>query len=223
VASPFEVLGVDPDADDAEIVDAYRREVKESHPDHGGSASEFHAVQTAYERIQAGYSPDESADSGVDAGDDPASEPDYPASCRVEYLNYEVLADRGWALEDDPFGKATTDDLARADYGRFVAHPPESLLEAAEHRGFAWPYACRGGACANCAVAVLAGEISQPVDHILPPEMLERNIRLSCNGVPLTEELRVVYNLKHLPSLAELRLPPHPFRAAHPGTDVGTD
>ena len=53
--SPFEVLGVEPDADESEIDRAYRRRVIETHPDQGGSAAEFQLVKSAYERIQDGY------------------------------------------------------------------------------------------------------------------------------------------------------------------------
>jgi hypothetical protein len=44
--------------------------------------------------------------------------------------------------------------------------------------------------------------------------MLDRGIRLSCVGAPITDEMRVVFNVKHLPDLDELRLPPRPFEQA---------
>ncbi|MCU4739843.1 (2Fe-2S)-binding protein [Halobacteria archaeon AArc-m2/3/4] len=126
-----------------------------------------------------------------------------------------MLDDRGWDLEDDDlFEKAADATLATGDYGRFLVEPNETVLEAAENRGFAWPYACRGGACANCAVVVTEGEMSAPVNHILPAEMIDRGVRLSCVGTPITDELNVVYNVKHLPDLDELRLPPRPFEQA---------
>jgi curved DNA-binding protein CbpA len=50
-ASPYEVLGVSPSATDEELRRAYRRKLRQSHPDVGGSASSFHAVQVAWERI----------------------------------------------------------------------------------------------------------------------------------------------------------------------------
>jgi hypothetical protein len=56
--------------------------------------------------------------------------------------------------------------------------------------------------------------MSMPVNHILTPEMVDRGIRLSCVSEPLTDELRVVYNVKHLPGLDELRLPPGPGSSA---------
>jgi curved DNA-binding protein CbpA len=50
-ASPYEVLGVSPSVTDDELRRAYRRKLRQSHPDVGGSAASFHAVQVAWERI----------------------------------------------------------------------------------------------------------------------------------------------------------------------------
>jgi curved DNA-binding protein CbpA len=242
VESPFETLRVDPDAGAEEIEQAYRRRVMEAHPDHGGSTAEFQAVRAAYEALREGdgtrdryrdpaVDPESGAtgdgldgtdegdgdgptDAEEDAGAEPV-DPDPDPDPEVEYLNYDVLEDHGWSLDDDDlFEKAAEAGLDPEDHGRVSVGPRESLLEAAEKRGFAWPYACRGGACANCAVAVTEGDLSMPVDHILPGEMTDRGIRLSCVGAPTTEEARVVYNVKHLPYLDELRLPPRPFEQA---------
>ncbi len=209
MASPFDVLRIDSDADEEEIQQAYRQRVLEAHPDHGGSAGEFQRVRTAYAELKAGY--------GVEGTtDERAVEDEQPEGSRIEYLDYEVLDDHGWDIGDeDLFEKAGDADLDPADYGKFLVQPHESLLEAAENRGFAWPYACRGGACANCAVAVVEGEMEMPADTILPPKMKEHGIRLSCNGMPVTEEMKVIFNIKHLPGLEELRLPPRPFEQAY--------
>jgi len=217
VASPFEVLGVDPDADEEAITRAYRERVKEVHPDHGGSARAFQAVRAAYERLQENPDApivDEPPEPDVAPGD---ADGDDQRGVRVEYLNYEVLDDHGWDLADpDLFEKAAAAGLDPADYGRFAVEPRETLLEAAENRGFAWPYACRGGACANCAVAVVEGELESTIDDVLTPEMTDRGIRLSCIGTPVTDDLRIVYNVKHLPDLDDLRLPADRFERARP-------
>lgn len=211
MVSPYDILRLDPGADEEEIDRAYRRRVKETHPDLGGTAEEFRAVRAAYEQLESGDRSD-----GLDVGrEDIEAQPGRTES-RVEYLNYEVLDDYGWEIDDaDLFEKASAEGLASEDYGRLLVQPGEYLLEAAENRGFRWPYACRGGACANCAVAVAEGELEMPVDHILPTEMLERGIRLSCNGVPTTGEMKVVFNLKRRPDLDELRLPPDRFNRAY--------
>ncbi len=214
--SPYEILLLDPDADEAEIERAYRRRVKETHPDQGGSAREFQLVRAAYEELTTGDQEHvDIGDIASTSGDSPDDGSAQQSKATVEYLDYNVLTDNNWTIGDtEVFDKAATHDLSPAEYGRFVVEPEETLLEAAENRGFVWPYACRGGACANCAVAVLAGELSMPVNHVLPPEMVDRNFRLSCVGAPVSDELQVIFNVKHLPGLDELRLPPYPFRNA---------
>jgi ferredoxin len=225
--NPFDVLEVAPDADDAVVERAYRERVKQSHPDHGGSVREFQRVRRAYEEILAGWTPDADAAAdatpptdvagagpespaaapGPDTGPDPEPEPE-PEGPRVEYLDYQVMDDHGWELDTpDLFERAAEAGLDSPDYGTFVAEDDETLLEAAESAGFAWPYACRGGACTNCAVVVVEGEMPMPSNHVLPPEMTDRGIRLSCLGAPVTDDARIVYNVKHLPGLDDLRLP----------------
>lgn len=214
MADPFEILEVESDADDTAIDQAYRRRVMETHPDQGGSARAFQRVREAYEAITAmrnGDDPPEAVGEGEDADAD-ADDGHHDAGARVEYLNYEVIADRGWSIDDEGlFAAAAAAGLDAEDYGEFRVDPGETLLEAAENRGFAWPYACRGGACANCAVAVVEGEMTVPIDHVLSSEMTERGIHLSCIGAPATAEMQVVYNVKHMPELDELRLPAYRF------------
>lgn len=215
--SPYDVLRVEPEADDEELRDAYRERVKETHPDLGGDEDEFRLVVGAYEALLGVDRPDEDGDGGMAAWGEPRPRHVAPRGrhARVEYLDYEALKDHGWSLDDDGlFERAADAGLDGEDFGEFHVTPDESLLEAAERSGFAWPFACRGGACANCAVALLDGELSQPVDHILPDDLVEAGFRLSCNGLARSEHLRVVYNVKHLPKLDELRLPPYPFESA---------
>jgi curved DNA-binding protein CbpA len=219
VDSPFDVLGIEPDADDAAIRDAYRRRVKEAHPDRGGSAREFRRVKDAYEMIENGWEPDDRPDPGSPRPDQSESTaesgPSEPEGARVEYLDYEVLDDHGWELTDeDLFEKAAGRSLDGEDYGELHVQPNQSLLEAAEDEGHAWPFACRGGACTNCAVAVIEGEMPTPTNHILPQEMLDRGIRLSCISSPVSEDAKIVFNVKYLPGVNELLLPASRFEGA---------
>lgn len=211
--SPFEVLGVPADADEATVRRAYRERVKETHPDQGGSVEEFQRVRTAYEAIEAGDhdaaipAPEEMEEDEAEAEEEPEFE-----GPTIEYLNYEALEDNGWSMDDENlFEKAAAADLDPIDYGTFHASFDDYLLNAAEDAGYVWPYSCRSTACANCAIAVVEGEMAMPKNHVLPDEMLDQGIRLSCVGTPLSDELKVVYNVKHLPELDELRLPPGPF------------
>ncbi|MFC7225795.1 2Fe-2S iron-sulfur cluster-binding protein [Salinirubellus salinus] len=218
MASPFDVLGIDPDADDETVEDAYRARVKEAHPDHGGSVREFQTVRNAYERIQAGYDAadhaEETADPEVPEEEEEAGtlEPD---QTRIHYLDYEVLQEEGWQLTDeDLFEKAAEAGLGSEEFGTFVIEPKQTLLEAAEENGLVWPYACRGGACTNCAVAIIEGEMPMSSNHILPSSMTDRGIRLSCLTAPTSQEAKIVFNVKHLPGLDDLRLPLSRFNRA---------
>jgi curved DNA-binding protein CbpA len=216
VDSPFDVLGLDPDADDAAIRDAYRRRVKEAHPDRGGSTREFQRVKEAYEKIQNGWEPDDRIPEprSTETPQEPNPEPEQEGH-HVEYLNYEVLDDHGWELSDeDLFEKAADAYLDDEDYGELRVEDNQSLLEAAEDDGHAWPFACRGGACTNCAVAVVEGEMPTPTNHILPQEMLDRGIRLSCISAPVSDEAKIVFNVKYLPGVNELLLPASRFEGA---------
>ncbi|QKY19174.1 DnaJ domain-containing protein [Halolamina sp. CBA1230] len=213
---PFDVLGVETDADDAEISRAYRQRVKETHPDQGGSRDEFMRVQQAYAALRDG-NVEVAEDGSVDVDDaaeaaQPRDQGPPPGTARMEYLDFEVLGDYGWEIDDDDlFEVAAEADLAPGEYGRLLVDRDETLLEAAERCGFAWPYACRGGACANCAVLLREGEVEMADSHVLPEGMVEEGIRLSCLCRPRSDELQVVYNVKHLPGLDELRLPSQQF------------
>jgi curved DNA-binding protein CbpA len=50
-ATPYEVLGVSVSATEEELRRAYRRRLRETHPDTGGRATEFTAVQLAWEQV----------------------------------------------------------------------------------------------------------------------------------------------------------------------------
>lgn len=227
--SPFEILGIDPEATDEEIVTAYRERVKETHPDQGGSVAEFRRVRTAYEELQQGYQPDALDVADDEVGDTDAETSGPPTTVgdegeaeaedtgpRIQYLNFETFSDHGWDLgDDDLFEKAAAADLAPEDYGQFSYDDSRNLLQSAENCGYSWPFACRGGACANCAIAVVDGEVEMPSNHILSQDMVDRGIRLSCISEPISDELKIIYNIKHLPGLDDLRLPPQQFGGAN--------
>ncbi|MFC6718057.1 ferredoxin Fer [Natrialbaceae archaeon GCM10025810] len=123
----------------------------------------------------------------------------------VEYLNFEVLDERGWSIDDDDlFEKAADADLDEADHGTIEVQGRRYVLDAAEDEGFAWPFECRAASCANCAGIVYDGDLSMDMDLILTEEEVEeRNIVLTCQAVPASDEVKLVYNAMHLEYLQD--------------------
>lgn len=130
-------------------------------------------------------------------------------SARVIYLDYAAIEEHGWSVEDeDLFEKASANGLDPDQYGRVLVEPGETILEAAENRGLTWPYACRGGACANCAVLVKEGDVAMPGNHVLTDDQVNvMNARLTCVGVPVTDTVKLVTNVQQLDQFEGLRLP----------------
>ncbi|MFC7044009.1 ferredoxin Fer [Halobacteriaceae archaeon GCM10025711] len=118
----------------------------------------------------------------------------------VTYLNYETLDDQGWDLDDDDlFEKAADAGFDDEDFGTLDVNEGEYILEAAESQGYDWPFSCRAGACANCAAIVKEGEIEMDMQQILSDDEVEdKNVRLTCIGSPAEDNVKIVYNAKHL-------------------------
>ena len=123
----------------------------------------------------------------------------------VEYLNYEVLDDQGWSMDDDDlFEKAADAGLDGDDYGSVEVAETEFILESAEAQGYDWPFSCRAGACANCAAILMEGEVEMDMQQILSDEEVdEKNVRLTCVSSPVSDEVKIVYNAKHLDYLQD--------------------
>ncbi len=123
----------------------------------------------------------------------------------VEYLNYEVLEERGWQPDDeDLFEKAAEADLDEIDHGTFGVRKNRYILDAAEDQDHEWPFECRAASCANCAAILCDGSVSMDMDLILTDEEVdERRILLTCQAVPTTDEVKILYNAMHLEYLQD--------------------
>lgn len=191
----YRILGINPDADEDTIENAYRDKVKETHPDLGGSADDFMRVKEAYETI---------CDEGQDNMDLKSSEDliyRYPAE--VNFVDYQKLSNSYSDPDIDDMKSYFEDNETES----FTVNGDQSILEAAEGDGNSWPYSCRGGACTNCVVRVVNGRVSTPGSYILTDELLEKGYRLTCIGKPLSRDIDVVYNIRDRPELKDLLLP----------------
>ncbi|AXR77416.1 Ferredoxin [Natrarchaeobaculum sulfurireducens] len=123
----------------------------------------------------------------------------------VEYLDYQVIDDRGWSLEDaDLLERAADADLDADAHGTLEVSREEYVLDAAEAAGLDWPYYCRAGGCVNCTAVVLEGDLEMDVQRSLSNEEVEqRGFRLTCVATPASDSVTLVYGAKHLDELRD--------------------
>lgn len=123
----------------------------------------------------------------------------------VEYLDYTVLEEKEWSVDDDDlFEKAASANLSEQTYGKLSVEKGEYILEAAEATDCDWPFYCRAGACVNCVAILYDGEVEMEGQRSLSDEELEEeNLRLTCVATPTTENVKLVYNAKNLDFLRD--------------------
>ena len=116
----------------------------------------------------------------------------------VEYLNYNVLKNRGWDLHDrSTFKKAAQAELDRTDYGTVEVSTDESILEAAERASLGWSSKCLKGRCGRCVAVVVDGDITMDTDQefLTPAEINADGYCLTCLAIPVSD-LKLVYGVE---------------------------
>jgi ferredoxin-NADP reductase len=68
-----------------------------------------------------------------------------------------------------------------------------TILESARWNGISAPSSCEMGHCATCMARVLEGEVSMAVNDVLTDEEVDEGWVLTCQSVPLSPVVRVVY------------------------------
>jgi ferredoxin-NADP reductase len=98
---------------------------------------------------------------------------------------------------------ATTDDAMRRvtielDGRREVAdhHPGTTILQTARQLGLLPPFSCESGSCATCMARVLEGTVEMHVNNALTDDEIEEGWILTCQAVPTSPEVSVVYGFE---------------------------
>ena len=75
-----------------------------------------------------------------------------------------------------------------------TAHVPGiTLLEHARRAGLKPPFSCEAGNCATCMGHLEAGEVKMRVNNALDDDEIAEGYVLTCQGVPVTPDVTVVY------------------------------
>lgn len=206
--NPYSTLDIEKSASDQEIKESYREKVKEIHPDVGGNKDEFIKLKKAYESIIREDNEnivDEILNEKSNNSNDDIENNIYPVT--VHYINYDLIKVKKWTIDKDIFDRVSVNDYKDMDIGKFTVNKDETILKAAENSGMVWPYSCRGGACSNCAIKVVKGDVKTSRHHILSGELLGDDYRLSCIGKPESSEIHLIYNIKNHKDIQDLILP----------------
>jgi len=71
--------------------------------------------------------------------------------------------------------------------------PGTTILQTARQLGMSPPFSCESGSCATCMARVVTGEVSMLVNNALTPEEVDDGWILTCQAVPVSPEVHVVY------------------------------
>jgi len=72
-------------------------------------------------------------------------------------------------------------------------HPGTTILQTARSIGLSPPYSCESGSCATCMATLKEGEVSMFVNDVLTDEEVADGLILTCQSVPTTPTVHVVY------------------------------
>jgi 3-ketosteroid 9alpha-monooxygenase subunit B len=100
--------------------------------------------------------------------------------------------------EDDAAveGTATTSRVTIALNGRTDSvdhHPGTTILQTARQMGMAPPFSCEMGSCATCMAMLREGTVTMHVNNALTPDEVEEGWVLTCQSVPTSPSVTVVY------------------------------
>ncbi|HZU80148.1 MAG TPA: ferredoxin--NADP reductase [Acidimicrobiales bacterium] len=71
-----------------------------------------------------------------------------------------------------------------------------TILQTARQMGMAPPFSCESGSCATCMARIVEGSVSMFVNNALTPEEVEEGWILTCQSVPTSAAVRVVYGFE---------------------------
>lgn len=152
--SPYAVLGVSEQASHAELRRAYRRRLRETHPDTGGKAADFDRVQRAWEQVGT-----PEARSAYDSGADRSAAPE-----------------RTWA----PRAPAPRADSSRPQ-ARMHGHPGGWYRE--QYLDLVQEWVGRGGTIPNPYDPALLRSAPREVRHLLACAIAEEETAVALAGL----------------------------------------
>ncbi len=72
-------------------------------------------------------------------------------------------------------------------------HAGTTILQTARQMGMAPPYSCESGSCATCMAMLVEGSVKMHVNDVLTDDEVAEGWVLTCQSVPTSASVHVVY------------------------------
>jgi ferredoxin-NADP reductase len=72
-------------------------------------------------------------------------------------------------------------------------HPGTTILQTARQLGMSPPFSCESGSCATCMARLVEGSATMHVNNALTPDEVDEGWILTCQAVPASPTVHVVY------------------------------
>ncbi|MGO8711945.1 MAG: 2Fe-2S iron-sulfur cluster-binding protein [Rhizomicrobium sp.] len=69
----------------------------------------------------------------------------------------------------------------------------DTLLDRAHRAGLRRPFSCLAGNCASCMAKITVGAATMRANHVLTPDEVADGYVLTCQALPVSEHVTVVY------------------------------
>jgi 3-ketosteroid 9alpha-monooxygenase subunit B len=115
-----------------------------------------------------------------------------PARIRIERFTPSEPVDEDEGPSDASTEIEVTIKL-RGRTGIAQYRPGTTILQTARQLGMSPPFSCEAGSCASCMAKLVEGTVTMYVNNALTPEEVEEGWILTCQSVPVSSSVRVVY------------------------------
>lgn len=117
------------------------------------------------------------------------------ARIHIEYFSAPVTASELTPVDVPKITKdAHLTVIMDGDEYQTTMLPDEAVLFAAKRIGLDAPYSCQNGSCSTCRAKLLEGKVHMKVNFALNQKDVESGFILTCQSLPLTENLVVSYD-----------------------------
>ncbi|MGO8862684.1 MAG: 2Fe-2S iron-sulfur cluster-binding protein [Acidimicrobiales bacterium] len=112
-------------------------------------------------------------------------------------IHIERFTPEEWLPEPEPSGASGATTRVTVQIGARTEttdyHPGTTILQTARQMGMSPPFSCESGSCATCMARLTEGTASMHVNNALTPEEVAEGWVLTCQALPTSPAVHVVY------------------------------